>query len=91
MACWTSRACAAVAAVPVGNVVQCHLSKEGPLVQDLMNNTDATYYFWKSETLVGRVNLGIILELILLLECKFCQCINIYWCKPSVVLVNRFI
>lgn len=47
----------AVAAVPVGDTVQCHLSNEGPLVQDLTDNMDATYFFWKGETLVGRVDL----------------------------------
>ncbi|KAK3873954.1 hypothetical protein Pcinc_021067 [Petrolisthes cinctipes] len=46
-ACWTAPWCVAVAAVVVSGKVQCHLSEEGPLQQDLKDNADATYYYWK--------------------------------------------
>ncbi|KAK4322401.1 hypothetical protein Pmani_006860 [Petrolisthes manimaculis] len=46
-ACWTAPWCVAVAAVEVNGKVECHLSKEGPLVQDLEDNADATYYYWR--------------------------------------------
>nr|XP_053648955.1 uncharacterized protein LOC128700043 isoform X2 [Cherax quadricarinatus] len=57
IACWSHRQCHAVAVdrAEVNEGVECRLSNKSPINSTLVNNTQATYYYWKAP-LKGLVN-----------------------------------